>query len=212
MVDRRTERTRQYLRDALIAILREKPYEEVTVREVATRVEVSKNSFYNHYAELASLAQDCWLHFSVHFGHAHKRLADYGLRREAATETLDEGAQMLVFFRENPNLARVLLDNVCLSPYFVEMRHPEEELLLDHIETEYGASSNPYLTNEGCARFVTWGMFGHYRTWFAGGMHAPIETTVREAVHLALQCLAGMAGRPIEPEYLQAIEAWTFVE
>lgn len=210
MVDRRTERTRQYLRKALMGILQEKPYEEVTVREVIERAQVSKNSFYNHYGNLDSLAQDCLMCTNVYFGHTHKRLVDYGSRREAALETLDEGARMLVFFRDNPNLARVILNNVCVSPYFSELRQAEEDLLMDHLVTEYGKPERPYLTNEDCARFITWGMFGHCRKWFMGGMRTPIEATVKEGVYLAFQCLAGVAGRPIEPEYLQAVEDWGF--
>lgn len=210
MVDRRTERTRQYLRDALMGVLQEKPYEEVTVREVIERAQVSKNSFYNHYGDLDSLVQDCLMCTNVYFGHTHKRLADYGSRREAALETLDEGARMLLFFRDNPNLARVILNNVCVSPYFSELRQAEEELLIDHLVTEYGTPERPYLSNEDCARFITWGMFGHYRKWFMNGMRNSIEATVKEGVYLAFQCLAGMGGHRIEPEYLQAVEDWRF--
>lgn len=212
MTDMRAERTRSYLRDALIGLLREKPFKMLTIREVVQRAQVSKNSFYNHYADLAALAQDCYLHQVVYFRTPRKRLRDYACRRDACMETLDERARILVFFRENPNLARVILDNTCLSPYFSACRHEEESLLLDHLETEYGPSACPYLTNENCARFIVWGMYGHTRSWFLDGMRTPVETTVKEAVYHALQSLAGMAGHPIEDEYRQAIEDWSFAE
>lgn len=212
MSDMRVERTKSYLREALIALLKEKAYAEVTVREVVDRAQVSKNSFYNHYDGLDALVQDCVLQQIVYFRQPRKRLRDYACRRDACTETLDERARILVFFRENPNLARVVLDNICPSPYYVELRHAEEDLLLDHIDTEYGEAWLPFLSKGNCARYIVWGMYGHTRAWFVGGMRQPIETMVKEEIYYALHSTAGMAGHRIEPEYLQAIEDWRFEE
>ena len=61
MTDMRAARTRQYQREAVIALLLRKPYDDITVREVCERAQVSKNSFYNHYAALSDLVQDCYL-------------------------------------------------------------------------------------------------------------------------------------------------------
>lgn len=204
----RAERTRGYLREAVMALLHEKPFEDVTVREVCQRAQVSKNSFYNHYTALTDLVQDCYLQQIVYFRQPMKRLRDYACRHDACTETLNERAHLLQFFTENPNLARVILENVCISPYFDSCRHAEEDLLLDHLETEYGEPTCPWRSNENLARYIVWGMFGHTRKWFKSGMHEPIEDVVKEEIFYALSSTACMVGRSIEPEYLQAIEEW----
>ena len=209
MADMRAQRTRQYLREALMSILLEKPYEEITVREVIARAQVSRNSFYNHYDGLDHLVQDCFLQLSIYFRTPQKRLRDYACRRDAVTETLGEWAHMLTLFKENPNFARVILDNICTSRYFAESRNAEEELLLDHLRTEYeGTFRQAFLVEENCARFIVWGMFGNVRAWFMQGMRRPIEDIVKENVFYALQSTAGLAGHPIEPEYREAIETW----
>lgn len=211
MTDMRAQRTRQYLRDALMAILREKPYEAITVREVITRTQVSRNSFYNHYDGLDHLVQDCFLQVSIYFRAPQKRLRDYACRSDAVTETLNEWAHTLVLFRDNPNFARVILDSICTSRYFAKSRHAEEELLLDHLETEYAGMPRPaFLVEENFARYIVWGMFGNVRAWFMQGMRRPIEDVVKENIYCALQSTAGLAGHPIEPEYRVAIEAWRF--
>lgn len=210
MADMRAERTRRYLREALIGLLKEKPYTEVTVREVVERAQVSKNSFYNHYENLDTLVQDCYLQRVVYFSQPLKRLRDYTCRHNACTETLDERARILVFFRDNPNLARAILDNACASPYYEELRRAEIDLLLDHIDTEYGGAWLPFLSKENCSLYVVCGMYGLARKWFVDGMRQPIETVAKEEIYYALHTLAGMAGHPIEPEYLQAIEDWRF--
>lgn len=212
MADMRIERTKQYLREALMGLLKEKPFDDVTVREVVERAQVSKNSFYNHYADLASLVQDCYLQQIIYFRTPCKRLRDYACRHDACTETLNERARLLAFFEENPNFARTILDNICASPYFAESRHAEEELLLDRIDTEYGEAWLPFLSKLNCARYVVWGMYSSTRAWFVGGMREPIETVVKEEVYYALHSTAGMVGHRIEPEYLQAIIDWHFGE
>ena len=212
MADMRATRTRQYLREAVMALLLEKTYDDITVREVCERAQVSKNSFYNHYAALSDLVQDCYLQEIIYFRTPMKRLRDYACRHDACTETLNERAHLLEFFKANPNLARVILENVCFSPYFDSCRHAEEDLLLDHLETEYGESTCPWRSNQNLARYIVWGMYGHTRKWFTSGMRESIETTVKEEIYYALSSTACMVGHAIETEYLQAIEDWTFEE
>jgi AcrR family transcriptional regulator len=49
--DRRIERTRNRLGNALIALIQEKPIEEMTVREVLDRAGVGRSTFYVHYRD-----------------------------------------------------------------------------------------------------------------------------------------------------------------
>ncbi|HXN48632.1 MAG TPA: TetR/AcrR family transcriptional regulator [Bryobacteraceae bacterium] len=49
--DRRIERTRNRLGNALIALIQEKPIDEVTVREVLRRAGVGRSTFYVHYRD-----------------------------------------------------------------------------------------------------------------------------------------------------------------
>jgi AcrR family transcriptional regulator len=49
--DRRIERTRNRLGNALIALIQEKPIDEVTVREVLDRAGVGRSTFYVHYRD-----------------------------------------------------------------------------------------------------------------------------------------------------------------
>jgi len=49
--DRRIERTRNRLGNSLIALIQEKPIDEVTVREVLDRAGVGRSAFYVHYRD-----------------------------------------------------------------------------------------------------------------------------------------------------------------
>ena len=49
--DRRTRKTRQILRDALLALLREKRYEDISVQDIIERADVARSTFYVHYVD-----------------------------------------------------------------------------------------------------------------------------------------------------------------
>lgn len=49
--DRRVQRTRQALRDALVTLMLEKSYEKIVVQEIIDRANVGRATFYNHYQD-----------------------------------------------------------------------------------------------------------------------------------------------------------------
>jgi len=49
--DRRTRRTRQLLRRALLVLLKEKRYEEISVQDIIERADVARSTFYLHYVD-----------------------------------------------------------------------------------------------------------------------------------------------------------------
>ena len=214
MASRTYERISGYLRDALLALLEEMPFEDITVQDVAEVAGVSKSTLYSHYANLADLLQDCFLSAIVYFGPEHKRRADYASRRDAISERMETSARMLSMFKSNPHLGRAVLFG-CRDDAFngaPRYEHEEEDLTIDHIVTEYGDASftSDFLDCEACARFVFAGTFGLYRRWMRDGMTVPIETVVRQAAYFSLQCTAGMVNKPIEPEYKAAIDGWHY--
>ena len=49
--DRRTQRTRRLLHEALGSLIREKAYDRITVAEILERAEVSRSTFYVHFRD-----------------------------------------------------------------------------------------------------------------------------------------------------------------
>jgi AcrR family transcriptional regulator len=50
-IDRRTRRTRQAIRDALVELMLEQTYNAITVQEIIDRADVGRSTFYSHYAD-----------------------------------------------------------------------------------------------------------------------------------------------------------------
>src|SRR5437660_10085913 len=53
--DRRVQRTRQLLQDALISMMIEKGYEATTVQDIIDRANVGRATFYAHFADKETL-------------------------------------------------------------------------------------------------------------------------------------------------------------
>lgn len=58
-LDPRQERTRQILREALLALLRDLPFETITIADIAARARVARKTVYAHYADKHALLIDC---------------------------------------------------------------------------------------------------------------------------------------------------------
>jgi len=54
-VDRRIQRTRRRLSEALIDLIREKSYDEVTVQDILDRADVGRSTFYLHFRDKDAL-------------------------------------------------------------------------------------------------------------------------------------------------------------
>src|SRR5450755_1947030 len=53
--DRRVRRTRDALGDALLALVQEKPFDDITVQEVLDRADIGRSTFYAHYRDKEDL-------------------------------------------------------------------------------------------------------------------------------------------------------------
>jgi len=53
--DRRVQRTRKFLQDALMALILEQGYETITVQDIIDRANVGRSTFYDHYLDKQDL-------------------------------------------------------------------------------------------------------------------------------------------------------------
>jgi AcrR family transcriptional regulator len=59
-MDKRILKTRQCLRDALLDLMKTKPYKKITVREICEKSNTGRVTFYNHYDDKYDLLLDCF--------------------------------------------------------------------------------------------------------------------------------------------------------
>ena len=58
--DRRTNRTRRQLREALLALILEKGYDSITVEDITGRADLGRTTFYLHYRDRKTCCCRAW--------------------------------------------------------------------------------------------------------------------------------------------------------
>ena len=61
--DRRTNRTRRQLSSALVDLVKEKRFDDITVQNVIDRADVGRSTFYSHFRDKEDLFQKDWERF-----------------------------------------------------------------------------------------------------------------------------------------------------
>ena len=67
--DRRTRRTRQFLRDAFVALLKLKRYEDISVQDIIEQADVARSTYYVHFIDKEDLLVGKWGVFASNLGH-----------------------------------------------------------------------------------------------------------------------------------------------
>src|SRR5688572_3412972 len=73
-LDRRVQKTRKLLQDALIELVAEKGYEAVTIREILDKANVGRSTFYAHFQDKDQLLHSILDHLDELFEQHKKRL------------------------------------------------------------------------------------------------------------------------------------------
>ncbi|HEX3282547.1 MAG TPA: TetR/AcrR family transcriptional regulator [Pyrinomonadaceae bacterium] len=68
--DRRTNRTRRSLSEALVGLIKEKRFDDITVQNVIERADVGRSTFYSHFRDKEDLFQRDWERFLDDFANA----------------------------------------------------------------------------------------------------------------------------------------------
>src|ERR1700704_3515210 len=61
--DRRTHRTKRQLSEALVELVQEKRFDDITVQNVIDRADVGRSTFYTHFRDKEDLFQKDWEQF-----------------------------------------------------------------------------------------------------------------------------------------------------
>lgn len=62
-IDRRSNRTRRQLSSALVELVKEKRFDDITVQNVIDRADVGRSTFYSHFRDKEDLFQKDWERF-----------------------------------------------------------------------------------------------------------------------------------------------------
>jgi AcrR family transcriptional regulator len=179
-VDRRINRTRSLLTDALIALVLEKGYEAVTVQDIIDRANVGRSTFYAHFENKEQLLLS---------GHGGLTDRFFAVVPADSSETLTYGVNLATLFGHaagNHRLAKAMLGK------------NSGDLIISHIQDLLSIQFRKTLTNRSSpgkairtgllAEALAAMLVGLLRHWLEHDMALPLN----EVVDMAQKMVNGM--------------------
>lgn len=178
--DRRARRTRKLLKESLLALMREKPFAEISVRDVTDRADVNRTTFYLHYADTAQLLQSAEEDLLLKArelidAHVQETVAD-GSMRPVFEPVLD-------FVVEHRELCAMLIENNKASRFVENLQQMIQHSGAEIVRARYHSGDDRQLSY--LLEFLTYGLIGLLLEWFRDGMSLPKNELLKEAELLA---------------------------
>lgn len=174
--DRRVRRTRQALQEALLALIRERGFEALTVQDILDRADVGRATFYAHFDGKEDLLESRLEEFGDALAESQRRTA--GAARTGEAQFLFS-RELFAHAEAHVDVFRAMLGKK--SGAIIQRRLHRILLALTRAELESAAGrGNSAGRVEAAAQFVAGGLFG-LLTWWAHGK-TRISTTEVEAL------------------------------
>jgi AcrR family transcriptional regulator len=195
--DRRVQRTRKTLRDALMALIVERGYDTLTVQDITDRANMGRATFYLHYRDKEDLLIQSLQEVSD----------EMRMRLGGSTFTIDPSrppVALLMFQQaaENRNLYRVMLTSSAAVPLMRRVRdqiaNDTQQLILAMIPPE-----KLTVSVELASRYVAGALFELLLWWLEHDQPLPPETMAMEFRRITFGMFASLGIIP--PEMLEMV-------
>jgi AcrR family transcriptional regulator len=127
MLDRRIQRTRGALHEALIALVLEMPYDAITVQQILDRANVGRSTFYTHFQDKDELLM---------WGTEHLKTTLAAAQRAPAAKPADSVVQFSRAMFEHAYGYRKVYRQLVISPVWPHLRQRIQNILAELIRRD----------------------------------------------------------------------------
>lgn len=185
-VDRRVQRTLQSLRTALLELIKEKDYDEISIEEITERANVGRTTFYLHYRDKEDLLME---EFSTIMYERAQVLSEipFSVWLPVSEEDLEKSKSLqpllLVFehIHNNSELYNLILKSANSSKIVERIRKISTDAIVKFVETKMKTDPIPLLFEvpiEFFAAFFSGALISIVGWWIRDDMrHSPEQVT-----------------------------------
>lgn len=163
-IDRRVRKTQRQLRLALAQLMRQKPVQKITVRELADLVDINRATFYLHYRDVFDLLRRTEDDLAQDFN----RIIEYH-QSDLSQGTLQPLLQELFCnIQENADLIQVLLGENGDISFVNRLKEFVRTVCLSHYTSARAQTNSTHF--EYSFSYMVSGCIGLFQRWLDGGM------------------------------------------
>lgn len=175
-MDRRQQRTRKRLREALIALLHEQEFDSIRMIEIAEHADIALPTFYRHYANKLALLDDLIMYLAEQ---AKAQRADLRLDLESLLDLNQPSPILPIVYLFDAN--RVFLRRLLTTPH----SHRIIQLMLQHVTTTIHTDTPAWQPHE--VDLMAGFIFGYVYRWLMEDLPYTPEAVAKMA-HWASVC------------------------
>lgn len=172
--DRRVKYTQKVLKESLLEILKERPIERVTVKEICDRADINRSTFYVHYGSPQELFDSIKLDL---FHEIEEKKRDYSDIKSYMNEICD-------IIYENRELFLVMI-----GAGHIEAMFALSDLWKDDFMDNLAGMGRSREELESAFLYVTCGAFSVMITWVLGQFRMTRDEVTDEVIKLTLGAL-----------------------
>lgn len=154
-VDRRVQKTKKFLSEALVALILEKGYEKVTIQDIIERANTGRSTFYTHYESKEQLLLDGHKNLGVAFFDGGGELNFLGLFTHAG---------------ENILLARAMFGKMSGNILLDSFKEHIAYKIKDQYKSRFGKTKHEKLLLEYSARAAALTVISYLVSWLEDDM------------------------------------------
>lgn len=186
-MDKRSIRTRKWLHEALLDLLKEKSFDAITIQDITRKADIARMTFYRHFQDKDELLQSCTKQFLDGIQPLLKSPL-HSKETETGTIVRQNLKSFYDYALEHQETFNVLLTGAAGTIVRKQLRDYCIDLILESLE---GGGTLKTLTSppELVATFVAEGAIGLMIKW--------LETNTQQSTQLLAETVANLAERGV---------------
>jgi AcrR family transcriptional regulator len=195
-MDRRKQRTRRALREALVSLILEKGYDAITVQDITDRADLNRGTLYLHYRDKNDLlmrsSQDIY----------DELLAEFEPLTKQRVSAMDIPKRNLVIIfshvAANANFYRVILGENGVPAFRAKLREIIIQVGLKRlVALERLKAATPTMPSDLLIGFAEGAIMGVIEWWLENNLSPPVEVVAQYTLDLVVNAVYPMIGLKI---------------
>lgn len=177
--DRRIKYTKMVIRDSFIALLENKPIENITIKAICEEADINRTTFYMHYTDqyalLQSIKQDLYNNIQTYLSQLGQDPADPNALRQAE--------KIFDYLKENARVTKLLLSERGDFMFQKQVMQLVYDLIMNQLRIAKSISTQDA---EYVYEYAITGCVGIVQKWLNEDMQKSTKTMAKMVVNMTL--------------------------